>query len=315
MSKIIVKNLKKFYGDTKALNGVSLEVKEGEVLGLLGPNGAGKTTLVHILTTLILPDKGRATIGGLDVVKDAEKLRTKIGLAGQFAAVDGNLTGRENLEMVARLYHLRRTEAKKRALEVLERIDLVQAMNRPAKTYSGGMRRRLDLGASLLYRPEVLFLDEPTTGLDPKTRLDLWELIQEMVNDGTTLLLTTQYLEEADRLADKIVVINHGKVVAEGTSKQLKKRLGADKLHLALEKSSDVTKAESILQQNKLPSDSIEIDPKSGTMSLSVRKGIEDLQKALALLQGAKVGVTHVDLSQPSLDDVFLKLTEGKKKR
>lgn len=315
MAKIVVKNIKKYYKNTKALNGVSLEVKEGDVLGLLGPNGAGKTTLVNVLTTLLKPDSGKATIAGLDVVKDAEKLRTKIGLAGQFAAVDGNLTGRENLEMVARLYHLGRAEAKKRALEVLERIDLIDAMNRPAKTYSGGMRRRLDLGASLLYRPEVLFLDEPTTGLDPKTRLDLWGLIQEMVNDGTTLLLTTQYLEEADRLADKIVVINHGKVVAEGTSKQLKKKLSADKLQIELEKPSDTVKAESLLEQAKLSGNGIGADPKTGTLTLSVDKGIQDLQKALSLLEKGRVGVTHVDLSQPSLDDVFLKLTEGKKKR
>ena len=309
---IEVENLQKKFDDrlgkNTALDGVSLSVKQGQILGLLGPNGAGKTSLVNILTTLWRPTGGRAKVNGIDVVKDPQGVRRMIGLAGQFAAVDENLTGRENLEMVGRLYHLGRAEARKRATEVLERISLTDAAERTAKTYSGGMRRRLDLGASLLYRPEVLFLDEPTTGLDPKTRLDLWELIREMVAEGTTLLLTTQYLEEADELADNIVVIDRGKLLAEGTASELKKTLGADQLELELSDRSKVEQATKLLQSKKVAGKDAEFD-QTGTIKFTVKKGVDDLEKAIDTLKAEKIEIAHVSLAQPTLDDVFLNIT------
>ena len=307
---IEVKNIKKHFKDTKALDGVSLSVKEGQILGLLGPNGAGKTTLVNVLTTLAKPTSGTAKVAGFDVTENPEKVREVIGLAGQFAAIDENLTGRENLVMVGRLYHFSKAEARRRANEVLERISLTHSADKVSKTYSGGMRRRLDLGASLLFRPKVLFLDEPTTGLDPKTRIDLWALIREMVADGTTLLLTTQYLEEADELADNIVVIDHGKVVAEGTSSQLKRKLGSDRLDLELANRSKTKQAEEVLLSAKIAGKDIQSD-QTGTVSFSVKKGVRDLQAAIEVLHAAKIEIAHVNLAQPSLDDVFLELTDG----
>ena len=244
----------------EALKGVDLQVERGSVFGLLGPNGAGKTTMVRILTTLLLPSKGRATVEGLDVVRDAEELRFRIGLAGQSAAVDENLTGLENLEMVGRLYHLPKDEAHRRASDVLERFDLADAADRPAKTYSGGMRRRLDLAASLVGRPEVLFLDEPTTGLDPRSRLDVWDFIRELQQEGTTLMLTTQYLEEADHLCDRIAVIDHGTLIAEGTSDELKDRIGGEVLELHVEHQADLEKVTASLSGIGTGEPNIDVD-------------------------------------------------------
>jgi ABC-2 type transport system ATP-binding protein len=286
---------------------VDLQVPAGTVLGLLGPNGAGKTTIVRILTTLLRPDAGRATVVGHDVVKDAEALRHAIGLAGQYAAVDESLTGRENLVMVGRLYHLGRREAERRADEVLERFELAEAADRQVKTYSGGMRRRLDLGASLVGRPTVLFLDEPTTGLDPRGRLGLWEVIGGLVNDGTTLLLTTQYLEEADRLANAIAVIDHGRVIAEGTADELKSRVGGEVLEVTVEPSRDAVAAAGALAA--IASGEAQIDAGAGHVTVPVQGRGAALAEAVRLLDGAGVTIADLALRRPTLDDVFLALT------
>src|SRR4051812_15445803 len=302
---IVVEGLKKSYGSVQALCGVDFAARTGTVLGLLGPNGAGKTTAVRILATLLEPDGGSARVAGLDVVKDAGALRAKIGLAGQYAAVDENLTGFENLEMVGQLYHLPRREARARADELLERFDLVDAAKRPVKTYSGGMRRRLDLGAALVARPPVLFLDEPTTGLDPRSRLGLWETIEERVAGGTTVLLTTQYLDEADRLADTIAVIDHGTVIAEGTSDQLKDRVGGERLEVHLEEGAD---AEAAIRALASLADEPPV-AEDGTVRLPLRARSGAIVAAVRALDEAGVGVDDIAIRRPTLDDVFITLT------
>jgi ABC-2 type transport system ATP-binding protein len=302
---ISISGLSKSFGEVRALVDVDLEVPRGMVLGLLGPNGAGKTTLVRVLTTLLEPDSGTARVVGLDVIRDAAKLREQIGLAGQYAAVDENLTGLENLTMVGRLYGEPRRAARARGEELLQRFDLVDAARRPVKTYSGGMRRRLDLAAALVAKPPVLFLDEPTTGLDPRSRLSLWEVIEGLVAEGTTVLLTTQYLDEADRLANVIAVIDHGRLIAEGTSDDLKDRVGGERLEVRLDERSA---AEPAVRALAPMSD----EPPSAdglVVKLNVREHRGAIVEAVRRLSEAGVGVDDLALRRPTLDDVFLTLT------
>ncbi|HEY2570429.1 MAG TPA: ATP-binding cassette domain-containing protein [Solirubrobacteraceae bacterium] len=302
---IEVRGLVKHFGDVHALDGVDLIAHQGQVLGLLGPNGAGKTTLVRVLATLLKPDAGSAHVLGLDVQRDAASLRERIGLAGQYAAVDENLTGLENLTMVGRLYGFDRATAKARGRELLARFDLVDAAGRPTKTYSGGMRRRLDLAAALVARPPVLFLDEPTTGLDPRSRLGLWEVIEGLVAEGTTVLLTTQYLDEADRLAQTIAVIDHGRLIAEGTSDQLKDRLGGERLEIRLDDDADPGLAVRALAPMSDEPPTVQ----AGVVRVSVRGRKGAIVEAVRRLSDAGVGVDDLALRRPTLDDVFLALT------
>jgi ABC-2 type transport system ATP-binding protein len=300
------KHLVKTYrnGEVKALNDLSLDVEEGTVLGVLGPNGAGKTTTVRILATLLKPDSGSATVAGIDVIKNPEKVREVIGLSGQYAAVDETLTGWDNLVMFGRLYHLGYKKSVDRANELLERFDLTEAAKRPITTYSGGMRRRLDLAASLIVRPKVLFLDEPTTGLDPRGRQDMWSVIQELVTGGVTVLLTTQYLEEADQLADDIAVIDRGTVIARGTSDALKTQVGGEKLEITVD-NADIAKTQEIV--TRVSGHSAYVNTR--TVSAPVVNGSKDLLEALRALDDAKIHPLDIGLRRPSLDDVFLSLT------
>jgi ABC-2 type transport system ATP-binding protein len=302
---IEAEGLAKSYGDVRALDGVDLTAPSGTVLGLLGPNGAGKTTAVRILTTLLPADGGRARVAGLDVATEASALRQRIGLAGQYAAVDENLTGFENLQMVGQLYHLPKGEPKVRATELLDRFDLSEAGGRLVRTYSGGMRRRLDLAAALVARPPVLFLDEPTTGLDPRSRIGLWETIEGRVAEGTTVLLTTQYLDEADRLADRISVIDHGKVIAEGSSDELKDQVGGEALEVTLEEAGQAEAATSALAG--VCSAPPELDGLVLRVPVAERKGT--IAAAVQRLNDARVGIDDIAMRRPTLDDVFLKLT------
>lgn len=304
MQAVETTDIVKTYGDVIALDGVSLSFEEGIVYGLLGPNGAGKTTLIRVLTTLLKPDSGHARVAGTNVLEDPVGVRHKIGLAGQFAAVDEFLTGRENVEMVGQLYNLSKSEAAQRAEDVLERINLIEAADRPVRTYSGGMRRRLDLAASMVGRPEVLFLDEPTTGIDPGSRLDLWDLIEELVAGGTTLLLTTQYLDEADRLADRIGIIDHGRLIDEGTSDELKDRFGGNvvEVHVAGDDRAAAVGALTGVAGGELRTE-------KQAILIPAVEGPRTLTAAVRALDEAGIEPRDIGLRRPTLDDVFLKLT------
>ncbi|MFG2861934.1 ATP-binding cassette domain-containing protein [Streptomyces sioyaensis] len=304
---IYAEGLVKAFGAVRALDGVDLDVPEGTVLGMLGPNGAGKTTAVRVLTTLLQPDRGKAVVAGIDVLAHPDKVRRSIGLSGQFAAVDEYLTGRENLTMVGRLYQMSGRDAKRRATELLERFHLGDAADRTAKTYSGGMRRRLDLAAALVVSPPVMFMDEPTTGLDPRNRQELWDVIQELVAGGTTLLLTTQYLEEADRLAHDICVVDHGKVIARGTADQLKARTGGERVEVVVHDPDHLTVADEVLRG---------FGKGEGTVDAHIRKltvpvtgGAKLLAEVIRELDLRGVEIDDIGLRRPTLDDVFLSLT------
>jgi ABC-2 type transport system ATP-binding protein len=304
----LVKIYRSRKSEVRALDGVDLEVREGTVLGLLGPNGAGKTTTVRILATLLRPDAGRATVAGFDVVREAAQLRSVIGLSGQFAAVDENLTGRENLWMFGRLYQLRSPEAARRADELLEQFGLTDAADRTVKTYSGGMRRRLDLGSALIGRPRILFMDEPTTGLDPRSRLGMWDVIRDLVREGTTLLLTTQYLEEADELADSIAVVDHGVIIARGTADELKSQVGGERIEVVVRDRSAVPQAMQVLSVDCQGEVTLDEHTRRLTVPASGR-GAGVLVQVVRDLDEAGIVIDDIGLRRPTLDDVFMALT------
>ncbi len=308
MDAVAAHGLVKHYGETKALDGLDLNVPAGTVLGLLGPNGAGKTTAVRVLTTLLVPDAGSAFIDGVDVIADPQTVRGRIGLTGQYAAVEERMTGRENLELIGRYFHMNKGTRSARATELLERFDLVEAADRVATTYSGGMRRRLDIAMSLVARPTVLFLDEPTTGLDPRSRIGMWGVIEELGADGTTVVLTTQYLEEADQLADNVVVIDRGVKIAEGSVDELKDRIGGDRISVSIARAENIDLARSALAG--LVTGAIEVDPESATtLTGPIRAGGGVLPEAIRALDEAGAEVVDVEVRRPTLDDVFLTLT------
>ena len=308
---IYTKGLTKSYGTLSVLKGVDLRVERGTMLALLGPNGAGKTTVVRILSTLLRPDGGEARVNGLDVVKQANGVRHVIGLTGQYAAIDDYLTGRQNLVMMGRLYHLSREDSEKRAQELLEQFSLLDAAERTAKTYSGGMRRRLDLAASLVATPPIIFLDEPTTGLDPRSRIQMWDVIEKLRREGATILLTTQYLEEADKLADRIAVIDRGRVIAEGTADELKAKVGKERLEIIVKEDALDKAARAMGQGARVERDDRAVSIETGSVG--------EVRRALENLEAAGVAVESLSLHKPTLDDVFLKLTgheaEDKKTR
>ncbi|MFF7235853.1 ATP-binding cassette domain-containing protein [Streptomyces collinus] len=304
---IYAEGLVKTFGDVRALDGVDLDVPEGTVLGLLGPNGAGKTTTVRCLTTLLRPDSGRAVVAGLDVLKHPDAVRRSIGLSGQFAAVDEYLTGRENLQMVGQLYQMRARAARQRAAELLEQFHLADAADRPAKTYSGGMRRRLDLAAALVVSPPVMFMDEPTTGLDPRNRQQLWEVIKQLVSGGTTLLLTTQYLEEADHLAHDIAVVDHGRVIAQGTSDQLKARTGGERVEVVVHEREHIASAAEVLRG--FGKGDTKVEEHTRKLTVPVTGGAKLLAEVIRELDSRGIEIDDVGLRRPTLDDVFLSLT------
>ena len=304
---IVAEGLVRTFGQVRALDGLDLVVPAGTVLGLLGPNGAGKTTTVRILTTLLEPEAGHATVAGLDVVRDAAKLRRVIGLSGQYAAVDERLTGRENLEIFGRLYRLRSGAARQRAGELLDEFGLADAGGRVVSTYSGGMRRRLDLAVSLIAQPQVLFLDEPTTGLDPRSRFGMWDLIGDLVSGGTTVLLTTQYLEEADRLADTIAVVDQGRVIAQGTADDLKAQVGGDRIDVVVHDSADLARAVTALRTAGVGEPTV--DPHTRRVSVAASGGARQLLDVVRDLDEQAVAIDDIALHRPTLDDVFLTLT------
>ncbi|MFI0237191.1 ATP-binding cassette domain-containing protein [Streptomyces sp. NPDC016845] len=304
---IYAEGLVKTFGDVRALDGVDLDVPEGTVLGLLGPNGAGKTTAVRCLTTLLTPDSGKAVVAGIDVLKNPNEVRRSIGLSGQFAAVDEYLTGRENLQMVGQLYQMRAKQAKARAGELLERFNLADAADRPSKTYSGGMRRRLDLAAALVVSPPVMFMDEPTTGLDPRNRQQLWEVIQELVAGGTTLLLTTQYLEEADHLAHDICVVDHGRVIARGTSDQLKAQTGGERVEVVVHEREHIDTAHQILAG--FGKGEATVEQHTRKLTVPVTGGAKLLAEVIRELDARGIEIDDIALRRPTLDDVFISLT------
>ncbi|MGW1909485.1 ATP-binding cassette domain-containing protein [Streptomyces sp. NPDC002076] len=304
---IHAEGLVKTFGDVRALDGVDLDVPEGTVLGLLGPNGAGKTTTVRCLTTLLRPDSGRAVVAGVDVLKDPDAVRRSIGLSGQFAAVDEYLTGRENLVMVGQLYQMKGKAAKARAEELLEQFNLADAADRPTKTYSGGMRRRLDLAAALVVSPPVMFMDEPTTGLDPRNRQQLWEVIKQLVSSGTTLLLTTQYLEEADHLAHDIAVVDHGRVIAQGTSDQLKARTGGERVEVVVHEREHIATATEVLRG--FGKGEVTVEEHTRKLTVPVTGGAKLLAEIIRELDTRGIEIDDIGLRRPTLDDVFLSLT------
>jgi ABC-2 type transport system ATP-binding protein len=303
----LVKVYRSRKNEVRALDGVDLAVEEGTVLGLLGPNGAGKTTTVRILATLLKPDAGHASVAGFDVVREAQQIRSLIGLSGQYAAVDENLTARENLWMFGRLYQLPSPESKQRAADLLEQFDLADAADRVVKTFSGGMRRRLDLASALIGRPRLLFLDEPTTGLDPRSRLGMWDVIRGLVRDGTTLLLTTQYLEEADELADQIAVVDHGKIIARGTADELKSQVGGERIEVVVRNRADIPRAVDVLDRDG--DGHTTIDEHTRRLTVPAHGGATRLVQVVRDLDDASIGIDDIGIRRPTLDDVFLSLT------